>query len=217
MRRHVWAALARQYGIHEDAPHTWTVEQPRRLQSLTGGCVFDALASPALTGAIDDLLGVGTWLRPSHWGQPLITFPRAGIAWDVPHAQWHIDWPARGPSHPLFAIKVFAFLAPLEPRGGGTAVLAGSPHLVAGLAARDTARASGHARDVRAALMRDHPWLLELGAGRASPDRVRRFMAEGTTIAGIPMRVEELTGPSGDVILCHPWLFHAPAPNRRAT
>jgi ectoine hydroxylase-related dioxygenase (phytanoyl-CoA dioxygenase family) len=31
------------------------------------------------------------------------------------------------------------------------------------------------------------------------------------------LRVVELTGASGDVILLHPWLFHAPAPNRPAT
>jgi ectoine hydroxylase-related dioxygenase (phytanoyl-CoA dioxygenase family) len=42
-------------------------------------------------------------------------------------------------------------------------------------------------------------------------------MHRGTTIAGIDLRVVELTGAAGDAILFHPWLFHAPAPNRLAT
>jgi len=217
MREHVCAALAERFGMRRDMPETWTLELPRHLQSLARAGVFDALGAAALTEAIDDLLGFGTWQHPVHWGQPLITFPRDGVAWDVPHAQWHIDWPARGSSHPLFALKVFAFLAPVEARGGGTAILASSQNLVARYAAGRSARTSGHARVVRVALMREHPWLRELWAGEASPDRVGRFMGEGATIAGVPVRVMELTGATGDVVLCHPWLFHAPASNHLAT
>jgi len=44
-------------------------------------------------------------------------------------------------------------------------------------------------------------------------DRVRRFMAEGARVADVDVRVEELVAVPGDVIVLHPWTFHAPAPN----
>jgi len=81
MREHVWAALAERYGVQRDQPDTWTVEQPRHLQSLVRAGVFDGVASPGLIGALDDLLGPGTWQRPRHWGSPLISFPRGGAEW----------------------------------------------------------------------------------------------------------------------------------------
>src|SRR5262245_25565241 len=217
MRERVWAALAAHHGMRQATPETWTVQQPRHFQALTRAAVFDALGSPALTGAIDDLLGCETWEPPAHWGQPLITFPGSGAAWDVPRAQWHIDWPARGPGHPLMGLKMLAFLGPVLRRGGGTVILSGSHHLVARHAAQSDNRPSGHSSSVRSALMREHPWLRELWAGDTTADRIGLFMHRGTTIAGIDLQVVELTGAPGGVILLHPWLFHAPAPNRLAT
>ncbi|WP_171064674.1 phytanoyl-CoA dioxygenase family protein [Actinomadura soli] len=41
-------------------------------------------------------------------------------------------------------------------------------------------------------------------------------MTRGTTVAGVPVRVVELTGRPGDVVFLHPHLFHAPAANRSA-
>lgn len=38
-------------------------------------------------------------------------------------------------------------------------------------------------------------------------------MTEGVVIRGVPVRVEELTGEAGDVIVMHPRLLHAVAPN----
>jgi hypothetical protein len=51
------------------------------------------------------------------------------------------------------------------------------------------------------------------GISAQEADRVRRFVAEGERIDGVDVRVEELTGAPGDVILMHPWTFHAPATN----
>lgn len=39
-------------------------------------------------------------------------------------------------------------------------------------------------------------------------------MNDGTIIDGVPLRVVELTGEPGDVILMHSDCFHAVAPNR---
>jgi len=45
-------------------------------------------------------------------------------------------------------------------------------------------------------------------------DRMRCYMNDGTVIDGVPLRVVELTGKPGDVILMHSDCFHAAAPNR---
>jgi hypothetical protein len=45
-------------------------------------------------------------------------------------------------------------------------------------------------------------------------DRIRRYMNDGTVVDGVPLRVVELAGEPGDVILMHSDCFHAAAPNR---
>jgi hypothetical protein len=235
MCEQVWDDLARRYGIRRDDRTTWTVPQPRHFQALCQAGVFDALGSPALAATLDDLLGAGAWECPQHWGQPLVTFPGADVAWDVPHAQWHIDWPARGAPRPLFGAKILAFMAPVAARGGGTVVLAGSHRLVERFVATSRPGTPGNSPAIRRALGRSHPWLCDLwsrpgrsdrtGRFRAASarhtdmidepctDRIRRFMNDGGTIDGVEVRVVELTGTAGEAIVFHPWLFHAPAPN----
>jgi hypothetical protein len=53
------------------------------------------------------------------------------------------------------------------------------------------------------------PWLQALSS-RTGDDRTARFM---TLPDDAPLRVVELTGRAGDVVLTHPWLLHSPAPN----
>ena len=43
--------------------------------------------------------------------------------------------------------------------------------------------------------------------------RIERFMDRVESVSGIPLQVVELTGEAGDVVLGHPWLLHATAPN----
>jgi hypothetical protein len=59
-----------------------------------------------------------------------------------------------------------------------------------------------------------HPWLRELWEPGDNSDRIRRYMTDGTVIDGVPLRVVELTGEPGDIILMHSDCFHAAAPNR---
>lgn len=64
-----------------------------------------------------------------------------------------------------------------------------------------------------------HPWLRGLwrpgeGDGGDGCDRTQRYMNDGTTVDGVPLRVVELTGEPGDVILMHSDTFHAVASNR---
>ena len=78
MCEHVWAALARRHGITQGASATWTVAEPRHLQALRQAHAFDAIASPQLLAALDEVLGADAWQRPKQWGVPLVTSPREG-------------------------------------------------------------------------------------------------------------------------------------------
>lgn len=214
MREQLWRSFADRYGMRPDEAATWTVRQPTGFQALTRSGVFHAVAGEALTQALDQLLG-RRWERLKHWGAPLVTFPDRSGAWQVPHQHWHLDFPARGPSFPLPGIRVLAFVSPVLPRGGGTLVQAGSQMLVSRLVLDHSV--GGHSTEVRHALAQRYEWLRTLWSGGGGSDRIRRFMVEGAVIDGVSLRVIELTGNPGDIVLLHPWALHAPAPNCGAT
>jgi ectoine hydroxylase-related dioxygenase (phytanoyl-CoA dioxygenase family) len=102
-------------------------------------------------------------------------------------------------------------LSPVAPKGGGTAVVAGSHRLAERIAARSgTATRSA---DVTRRLRAEHPWFAALSSKDAAGDRIRRFMREGAEIDGIHVRVAEMTGEPGDAWFMHPSLLHTAAPN----
>lgn len=69
----------RRDGIRRDDPATWMVEQPTGFQSRTRSGAFAEMASPALRGALDEMLGA--WKAPRRWGTPIVRFPSGGPAW----------------------------------------------------------------------------------------------------------------------------------------
>jgi hypothetical protein len=56
--------------------------------------------------------------------------------------------------------------------------------------------------------MAHHPWLQTLTTPEYDADRTARFMDEDSDIDGIAVRVVELTGAAGDVVIAHPWTVH---------
>ncbi|HVX17853.1 MAG TPA: phytanoyl-CoA dioxygenase family protein [Acidimicrobiales bacterium] len=65
-------------------------------------------------------------------------------------------------------------------------------------------------------LLGDHSWFAELFTAAEANDpveRIRRFMLDDAEIDGIRVRVRELTGSAGDVVLLHPWLLHCASAN----
>jgi hypothetical protein len=210
MTTRIWEVLERMHGVRRDDAHSWNIPQPTGFQSLTRAGVFDAIASAALCEDVDQLLDA--WDRPKHWGAPLVTFPDATAEWDVPATQWHLDFPARGALRPLPGIRVLAFIDDVAPRSGGTLALAGSHRLVEALMTAGLAR-GGHSTEVRDALAERHEWLRQLWSTHDAADRIDRFMQKGTTSDGQAVRVVELSGSPGDVVLLHPRLFHAPSRN----
>jgi hypothetical protein len=211
----IWKDLHMRYGAAPDAPTSWPTTRPTGFQTLSRAGAFDAVAGAQLVGALDTLLGAHGWQRPRHWGVPLVTFPSSMVPWDVPHAQWHLDFPAASADPDLVGLRVLAFLAHVRPQGGGTVVLVGSHRLVRSLIDQSGAQGRVHSAEVRRMFVQRVPWLRDLLSppAQAAPERIRRFMDEGTEIGGVHARVVELIGTPGEVIIMHPWMLHAPAAN----
>lgn len=203
----LWEFLTREHAVQRGEPSTWTIEHPARFQPVTHSGAFRAIGGGPLCAALDALLGPGQWARPRWWGRPLVTFPQDG-PWELPARAWHFDcMPVSAGQRP---VQFFAFLSQVRPRGGGTLVLTGSHRLVAShLSLGQEFRLDR----VRSSLA-THPWLRELWKPGDDADRVQRYMHHGTVIDGVPLRVIELTGEPGDIILMHSDCFHAAAPNR---
>jgi ectoine hydroxylase-related dioxygenase (phytanoyl-CoA dioxygenase family) len=102
-------------------------------------------------------------------------------------------------------------LAPVLPRGGAPLVVRGSH-----LAMMDLSRKAGasiRSADARSLLAARSSWLRALFSKTDVTDRVSRFMESDGDLCGFPVRVEELTGEPGDLILMHPGMLHAASPN----
>ena len=184
--------------------------RPSKLSSRTGE--FDAMASPAVRTVLDALLG--DWEEPTHWGLPLVSFHTGEALWDVPREHWHIDLGARPGDH-LRLARLFAVLAPSRPGGGGTGYVAGSHRLFQALFEE-----TGHAlpsAQARQRLEARSTWFTALSSRQDSGERIRRFMQDGSELDGVQVRVCEMLGEPGDVILMHPLMLHAPTPNVLAT
>lgn len=161
-----------------------------------------------VTGAVDQLLD-DDWDPPTHCGSLLVTFPDS-TTWQIPRRIWHADTHFAHQPEPLFGVKTYGFISPVVAGQGGTCVISGSHHLVDHFARENlaTVRALRHLP----VFMKSHPWLVDLQRGPELPDRSLRLMSP-TEINGHEVRVVELTGKPGDVVLTHPWTLHCIGPN----
>jgi hypothetical protein len=209
MRGRLWEALEERHGIRPDDETTWSIARPCHLQKIGRSGAFEALDQPALLEAVDELLGSGQWRAPAHWGPPLVVFPSPDAEWNVPHQVWHLDSPVSGSDPRPPGLRAFAFLEKVEPRGGATAIVAGSHRRVYELARekapdgllRSKPQGLLRSKQVRNELAATEPWVEALFAPGDPDARIARFLDEGTVSAGIPLRVVEATGEPGDVTL----------------
>lgn len=215
MADRLWEALARQHGVIRDRPETWTKARPGQFRDLRHSGAFAAMLSADLAALLDDVFGAGGWDPPAHCGQPLVTFPMGQAAWTFPGAAWHLDilpgqvlepWPEY--------VRIFTFLAPLEPGGGGTAYVSASHRLVMAITSELRGRVRSAA--ITKALKRESPWIAAL-CSPADDGRRASVLETGASVRGVPLAVGEMTGQPGDVVLMHPATLHAPAPNCRGT
>lgn len=211
MREALWAALA-QAGIRRDRPDSWTVERPAHLQRLRRHAAFRWRPMRILQRAIEAVVGAG-FDEPADWGSAFVAFPSPS-PWGVPAKGWHIDANCRSPLWPARGVKTLALLAEVEARGGGTQVLAGSHRLVHDWFRRNPPPASATSAELRG-LLRAHPYIDDLLSPGDGDERAARFMSVELH-DGVPLRVVELTGHAGDVLLMHPLLMHTAAANNRA-
>lgn len=214
MEERLWAGLSDRYGARRDDPATWQLGWATGLQDLRTDSVFDPIGGRPLTGALDDLLGVDAWRRPAHWGQMLVSFPPTGDAWAPETALWHTDFAYDVPAEPLAGVLAFSFISAVKPKAGGTGVMTGSHRLVRAFVERQRPEVLRKMKTARTALMRSEPWLHALSSMEPDPDWLTQVSGTEHVLYGITLRVEELVGEPGDIVVAHPWLLHSPAPNR---
>jgi hypothetical protein len=202
MRDRLWSLLAEQ-GIRADDPATWPRGPVSGLRSIRRGELGPDAVAP-VHEALDVVFGTVPRTAPSHWGQALVTFPEPGPSL-LPRTGWHCDYPFWFSADETWGALMFLFLDDVGPDEGATLVLEGSPDLVRrAIVGRDDLGSAKPAAVVAEVLAHFSP------LAPASDDEVR-----GGTVAddGTPLRVTELTGRPGDVVLCHPWLLHRASAN----
>lgn len=123
-------------------------------------------------------------------------------AWSVPHGTWHLDLP-RMPDVDYLGAQVFGFLMPVEAHAGGTLVLEGSHRLCNDegfLRSREVKERFARAPEMRALFDARH--------------EDRAALVDATfEVAGVELRIRELTGEPGDVWFMDLRVLHAAAPN----
>jgi hypothetical protein len=202
MAARLWADLERRFGVIRDRPETWTVVGPAQFQALNRSGAFSALGSAKMFDLADALLGAGAWDEPAPWGGPLVTFPSPAPRLQRP--AWHLDIGGVESLNPLPVLRVFTFLEPMQPNGGGTLYVAGSHRL-----ALEIERV--HDGPVRSAYVRErlkseYPWFASLLAARGV--HVRELINVESQVGDYSVRLEEMTGAPGDLIIMHPAILH---------
>jgi hypothetical protein len=215
MRDAIWQHAERQAGLRPDDPAGWAGAPVLSWQALSRDPVFRPLVdNPPVTEALDAIFGTGGWRRPRPGAQILFSLPEPD-PWIMPDS-WHIDCGFDQATWPVPAVKLFAFVGDVGPRGGGTMVLSGTHRLVdryrQGLPAP-----VGAGRENWLAFIRHHPWLARLLDGAERPDHGRPLVGEAAEIDGVPVQIAELTGSPGDVVITHLHVFHARSPDTGAT
>jgi hypothetical protein len=190
-------------------------------------------ANRSVYGETETLGGFGWWpVNFSLDADRPWTVPSRGWHWDGIHFRHRVDSPDQG----LLCLCLFSDIAH---QGGGTFIVEGSHKVVAKFLERFPEGIE--LGDAIRQLNREHPWFAALtgvkreeaeqdGAGadiyavqetaaassseEQARERIERFMEQTyTDTSGFRLRVVETTGGPGDVILCHPFLYHAASQN----
>jgi hypothetical protein len=215
IRSMTWDAIERQTSMRRDDPSTWTLPWPDHLDHLKGRPELRAIDTPRVRGAIDEVLGTGDWVAGKGWGANFVVMP-SGEPFDVAGtaSTWHVDWAYDAPLDPPPAAQVITLYGDVAPGAGGMQIIEGSHRVVAAYAAANDLPAKHAAR--RKAIMGSDPWLRALAQAAPPAERIQRFMTDGATIGGVPVRVVECAGSAGDVYLIHPLTFHCRPTNAGA-
>lgn len=211
----VWRQIEARSTVRRADPDSWAAAQDGSfgLGGLGGRPEFWAVVGNTAVGqALDVIFGPAEWRVPRKV-QVLLTFPQPG-RWVMPTG-WHIDFGFTRPTWPVFAVKVFSFFDEVRPKGGGTLVLEGSHRLVERFAATDPPTSDG--AEAEDAFVPSYPWLAELTRGGTEANPRSELIGESHEVDGVPLRVVELTGAPGDVVITHMHVMHSPSRNTGET
>lgn len=159
------------------------------------------IEEPGLIAVVESLLGGGPFDRKIYPRPQILASLPNTEPWVLPNG-WHTDVP-RLASGARAGLQLFTFLEPVEPRGGGTLVIAGSHHLL-----NDNRNLK--VKDINSAL-RSELFFRELFQPH-EPRGEPECLPVGH-VGRTPLRVVELTGRPGDVWLMDLRVLHAAAPN----
>jgi hypothetical protein len=177
--------LWKQTGLASDDPATWT-QLVVHLKTVLTGPIAEAVFTPRMLTAFDDLMGVGRWSYKPHLGWWPISFPGfEKPPWQEPQRGWHVDGiqfhhHLNSPDQGLLSIFLFSDIGPGD---GGTALSLGS-------------------HKITARVLRD-----------AEPDGLDASELSRRVNAYPRERVIEATGSAGDVAFMHPFMSHARSAN----
>ena len=206
----VWTDMHQRFGIDRERPETWTTERPAKFQKLIRSGAFRALGSERLFAIGDAFFGAGAWEMPKRFGFPLVTFA-AAPAPERAKPLWHTDIPPSMSVEALCCMRIFTFLEPVHPRGGGTLFIEGSHRLAMKIAGR-TPGETVRSADVRETLGKENCWFADLFRS-SGEDIVARFSHSNEMANGVDVRVREMTGEAGGLVLMHPAMLHAGTEN----
>ncbi|CAE8596334.1 unnamed protein product, partial [Polarella glacialis] len=229
VRELYWAAEAQRSGICPEDSSSWPkgrgqasqrsgrgVLRLTSLPELDESPVFRRIAED-LQEALCEMFQCPLWrVARGRKIVSLLNFP-SGAAdlseWDIPHDDWHTDSNTDSSITPSDPTQLFAFLYPerVAPACGGTVMMEGSvcraQKLVRDEESEGTA-ATGFGKGLKLALATD-PWAHALFSQGRPDERAAHFMGEG----GEGLRVVELIGSAGDLVLWDPRCLHAVAAN----
>ena len=210
IREVVWRHIEQRSAVRYANPASWSASAAGSfgLSSLARRPEFAAVTQNSrVRDALDAIFEGGSWEALGF--KVLLTFPDKA-PWVMPRG-WHVDFGLERPTWPAFAVKIFAFFDAVEPGGGGTLVMEGSHELhgrFAAETAQDLASPAAHHE-----LMHKYKWVERVAAGGSASHPLRDLIGQWHEVDGIPLRVSELTGGPGDVVLTHMHVLHSPAPN----
>lgn len=217
-----------EYGLQKEDPATWKAVLEKdaeaafptiHLREFYNEPIFKACETKRLAGAIEDLIGVGRWAlkhKPHNWGWWPINFAvGAARPWTVSTSGWH--WDGMNRKHFVHSseqgLLVLPCFSDVTSRGGGTLIAAGSHKVVSRYLTRFPEGQQSNLAIAECAS--EHPWLAELtGHVESTGDRIQKFL-ETTTVDSLDaeLRVIETIAEAGDVMLAHPFMFHAASQN----
>lgn len=223
----VWKRLAEKKGIRKEDPSTWT-EDMAHLREAYDDEEFQLCNTVRFADAVEDLLGHGRLQKRivngesntrAHYGWWPVNFSLgADEPWDVPTTGWHwdgiqfrhyVDSPDQG----LLCLCMFSDIAS---RGGATVIAEGSHKVVAKML--EQYPDGLELGDAIPKVNETHPWFRALLGHNeeiaAKHERIDRLMNEWYEDEdGVQLKVTEAAANAGDVILCHPFLYHARTQN----